>query len=228
MGEMMKNNRRLLVYVVVSNFLLYFGFNIWRAMFNNFAVEELNVGPSGMGWIQALREIPGLMGFLLGFLALFLSEVRIMALSVVLMGAGSFLSGQATSTSFLLVSTLVMSVGFHFFYPSNSAVVLMTTGKQNAPKTLGQLSSLGAVAAVLATVTVYLLAERLGYRTLFMVVGGLVAIGGLLLLPFDQSKDGLPPRRRVVLRRQYWLYYVISFLMGSRRHIFTLLPSFCW
>jgi predicted MFS family arabinose efflux permease len=226
MGDLFRDNRRTLVYLVVSNFLLYFGFRIWQAMFNNFAVEELGVGPASIGWIQALRELPGLMGFLLGLLALFLSEVRIMALSIILLGAGTFLTGQATSIPFLLVSTVLMSVGFHFFYPSNGAVVLMTVDKENAPKTLGQLRSLSAVAALAATGTVYLLAGRLGYRAIFMIVGGAVAVGGLLLLPLDKNEEGLPPRRRVTLRRQYWLYYALAFLMGSRRHIFTTFAIF--
>ena len=221
MSEMLKNNRRMLVYLVVSNFMLYFGFRMWQAMFNNFAVEEMGVGPGSMGWIQALRELPGLMGFLVGFLALFFSEVRIMALSVILLGIGMFLTGQATNIPFLLLSTLVMSFGFHFFYPSNNAMVLMAVEKQGTPKALGQLRSLGAVAALAGTGAVYLLAGSWGYRRLFMLVGGVVAVGGLLLLPLGNAQGGLPLRRRVVLRRRYWLYYLLSFLMGSRRHIFT-------
>jgi predicted MFS family arabinose efflux permease len=226
MSEMLKQNRPMLVYLVVSNFMLYFGFNVWQAMFNNFAVEELGVGPASMGWIQAVREIPGLVGFLVGLLALFVSEIRIMALSVVLLGAGTFLAGQAINIPFLLLSTLVMSFGFHFFYPSNSAVVLMTVEKRHAPRSLGQLSSLGAMAALAATATVYLLAEPWGYRRLFVVVGGLVAVGGLLLLPLGNAKEGLPPRRQLILRRRYWLYYTLTFLMGSRRHILSTFAIF--
>jgi predicted MFS family arabinose efflux permease len=73
---------------------------------------------------------------------------------------------------------------------------------------------------------VYLLAGGWGYRTLFMVLGGLIALGGLLLLPLGGALEGLPPRRQVVLRRRYWLYYVLAFLMGSRRHIFTTFAIF--
>lgn len=226
MNEMWQDKRRTLVYLVVSNFMLYFGFRVWQAMFNNFAVEEIGVGPASIGWVQAVRELPGLVGFLAGFLALFLPEVRIMALSVILLGVGTFLTGQAANVPFLLISTVVMSFGFHFFYPSNNAVVLMAVEKRHAPKTLGQLNSLGAIAALAATGTVYLLAERWGYRSLFMAVGGLCAVGGLLLLPLGRTQDGLPPRRRVVLRKRYWLYYVLSFLMGSRRHIFTTFAIF--
>jgi len=121
---------------------------------------------------------------------------------------------------------LVMSFGFHFFYPSNNAVLLMTVEKQHAPKSLGQLSSLGAMAALAATGTVYLLAGPWGYRRLFMIVGGLVAVGGLLLLPLGNAQEGLPPRRQVILRRRYWLYYTLTFLMGSRRHILTTFAPF--
>lgn len=226
MTEELGNRRWMLGYVATANFVLFFGFRIWQAMFNNFAVEEIGVGPASVGWIQAIRELPGLMGFLIGFLALVLSEVRIMALSVVLLGSGTFLAGQAHSIPFLLASTMIMSVGFHWFYPSSNSVVLMLVHKRDAPRLLGQLGTLGAIAALVATVVVYLFADRLGYRAVFTAAGGLVAVAGVLLLPFGRANNGLPPRRRVILRRRYWLYYALSFLMGSRRHIFTTFAIF--
>jgi predicted MFS family arabinose efflux permease len=220
------NKRRTLIFLLLSNFLLYFGFQVWRTMINNFAVEEIGIGPASIGWLQALREIPGLMGFLLGFLALFLSEVRVMTVSVILLGTGIFLTGRADDIPFLFISTVVMSFGFHFFTTSNDGVVLMAIEKVQTPKALGQLRSLGALAAVSGTIMVYLLAGQWSYRTLFTVVGAFIALGGLLLLPLEGAQEDLPPRRQVVLRRRYWLYYVLAFLMGSRRHIFTTFAIF--
>jgi predicted MFS family arabinose efflux permease len=221
-----EGRRRLLGYLIVSNFLLIFGFRVWQTMINNFAVEEIGIGPASIGWLQAMREVPGLMGFLIGFLALFLSEVRIMALSIILQGVGIFLTGRAEGSLVLLIGTVVMSFGFHFFYPSNDAIVLMSVEREQAPKTLGQLKSLGAIAALIATGVVYLLVGRWGYRTLFMVVGVVITVGGLVLLPLGGTQQGLPPRRKVVLRRRYWLFYLLAFLMGSRRHIFTTFAIF--
>ena len=66
----------------------------------------------------------------------------------------------------------------------------------------------------------------LGYRNMFLGVGILVIAGGLLLLPFGRGQRGLPIGRRVTLRRRYWLYYTLSFLLGSRRHIFTTFAVF--
>ena len=216
------DNRRMLIYVVFSNFMLYFGFQVWQTLFNNFAVESVQIGPAQVGLVQAVREVPGLMGFLVGFIAIYLSEVRIMALSILLMGFGIAWTGQSTTFPILLISTFVMSFGFHFFSPGSNAIVLMLAKLSEAPKALGKLGSLGAAAAVVATVAVYLLIAPWGYKTLFGVTGVLVMIGGVaLLLMGGGGNTGLPPKRRVVLRRRYWLFYTLSFLLGSRRHIFT-------
>jgi MFS family permease len=215
-------NRRMLIYVVFSNFMLYFGFQVWQTLFNNFAVESVQIGPAQVGLVQAVREVPGLMGFLVGFIAIYLSEVRIMALSILLMGFGIAWTGQSTTFPILLISTFVMSFGFHFFSPGSNAIVLMLAKLSEAPKALGKLGSLGAASAVVATVGVYILIAPMGYKTLFGVTGVLVMIGGVaLLLMGGGGNTGLPPKRRVVLRKRYWLFYTLSFLLGSRRHIFT-------
>ena len=226
MREVIRGNRGIAFYLISSNFFLLFGFRVWQAMFNNFAVEEIGVGPAAIGWVQALREVPGLMGFLIGFLVLLLSETRLMALSIMLLGLGLVLTGQAISVPLLLVSTLVMSIGFHLFYPSSNAVVLMAVEQERTPRFMGELRSLGAIAALFATAVVYLLADRLGYRLLFLGVGAAVILAGASLLPFKLDQEALPPRRRVIFRRRYWLYYTLAFLMGSRRHIFTTFAIF--
>ncbi len=149
-----------------------------------------------------------------------------MSLSIVLMGVGVVLSGQATGIPFLMFSTFLMSLGFHFFYPSSNAVVLMATKKEDTPRMLGNLGSLGSLASVAGTGLVLLLAAHAGYRSLFTGVGILIIMGGLLLLAFRGHKGGLPTGRHVRLRRRYWLYYTLSFLLGSRRHIFTTFAVF--
>jgi predicted MFS family arabinose efflux permease len=222
MGDILKENRRLLIFIIFSNFLLNFGFQVWQTLFNNFAVEDLGAGPAAVGLIQAVREIPGLLGFVLAFLALYISEIRIMSLSIILLGAGVLLSGQSQTIAFLLVATFIMSVGFHFFYPCSNAVVLMVMQKRDTARTLGNLGSLGSIAAVAGTLLVLLTAASLGYRNLYFAVGLFVIVGGILLLSlFGGRPMGIPSGRKVTLRRRYWLYYTLSFLLGSRRHIFT-------
>lgn len=149
-----------------------------------------------------------------------------MALSIILMGVGILWTGYSSTLMVLFIATFVMSVGFHFFYPSSSAVVLMISKTSEAPRALGRLGSLGSLAAVFGTIVVYFTAASWGYQTLFVVVGVVIVIGGLILLPLARGGDGLPTKRRMTLRKRYWLYYALSFLLGSRRHIFSTFAIF--
>jgi len=218
----MRKVRAALVVIALNNLLLTLGFRLWQSIFNNFAVEELGVRADQIGLVQAIREVPGLLGFLVGVLALILVEMRIAGISVVVMGAGIFLTAAAQNLAGLIGATLLMSVGFHFFYTSNASAVLLTVGTDEAPKVLGRLNSLGALASVLGTLFIFATLDAWGYRILFRIAGAAVAIGGLLLLPFGRQPVRVQrTRRRTPLRRRYWLYYALQFLMGSRRHIFT-------
>jgi predicted MFS family arabinose efflux permease len=221
MGDMFRDNRRLFVFIILSNFLLNFGFQVWQTLFNNYAVDQLGLGPAQIGVIQAVREIPGLLGFAIAFLALFMTEFRIMTLSIVVLGIGVALTGKASAFSSLMITTFVMSLGFHFFMPSSNSVVLMLMKQEDTPKTLGNLGSLGSLASVAGTGAVLLFANVLGYTSMFISVGILVVVAGLMLLPFGNIKSNLPQGRKAQWRKRYWLYYTLSFLLGSRRHIFT-------
>jgi MFS family permease len=223
----MRRTRTALTIIALNNLLLTLGYRLWQSIFNNFAVEELGVQADQIGLIQTMREIPGLMGFLVGALALLLVEMRIAGLSVVLMGAGIFLTAAAHDLTGLIGATLVMSIGFHFFYTSNSSAVLLTVGPDEAPKVLGRLNSLGALAALLGTLFILGTLDAWGYRTLFQIGGAVVLLGGLVLLPFGRQPVRVQrTQRRTPLRRRYWLYYALQFLMGSRRHIFTTFAVF--
>jgi MFS family permease len=232
----MDDTKRLFRILAVANFFLFLGFNVWSAVFNNFAVEELGIRADQVGLIQSLREVPGLLGFVLGFLALLLSEMRVMGLSVLLLGLGLVISGTADSLSMLMMGAMVMSIGFHFFYPSNSSLVLMTVGKEEAPRFLGRLRSVSSLAAVIGTLAVWILVDGVqigplnipawGYRTTLLVIGGIVTAGSLVALRNGRRWRRTRWRRKVVFRRDYWLYYLLTFMMGSRRHIFTTFAIF--
>lgn len=232
----LSDGRRLFRILAVSNFFLYLGFNVWQAVFNNFAVEELHIGATQIGLIQSIREVPGLMGFVLGFLVLLLAEMRVMGLSVLLTGIGVVLTGWSDSLSALILGTVVTSIGFHFFYPSNASVVLMGVGKKEAPRVLGRLGSVQALSAVAGTLMVWALVDGVhtdwldvpgwGYRKLLFVIGAVVIAGSVYSLANGRQPGGAYLQRKVVFRREYWLYYALTFMLGSRRHIFTTFAIF--
>lgn len=232
----MSEPRSLFRTLAFASFLLYFGFEIWQDTFNNFAVEQLGIQAEQVGLLQSLREIPGLLGFALAFIVLWLSEMRVMGLSVLLLGVGLVVTGRAGGFPVLIAGTFVMSTGFHFFYPSSASVVLMETDQDEAPRFLGRLRSVSSAAAVLATVAIWVLVKGVhlgpvsipawGYRNLLLATGVAVIAGSLLAIRNGKRHGAQRPRQRIILRRDYWLYYALTFLMGSRRHIFTTFAIF--
>jgi len=218
--------RGVLRLLIVAGFFMSFGFSAWGAIFNNFAVNVLGLRADQVGWIQSLREIPGLLGFVLGYIVLYLPEMRLIGLCVALLGAGLLITGGAGGFGVLLLGSMVMSVGFHFFDSSNSSLVLTHARREYAAKVLGALASVGAVAAVAGTLAIVALAGALGYRPLIYLLGALTVAGGLLVGVLGRQAATAKLQRQVIFRRDYWLYYLLTFLLGSRRHIFTTFAIF--
>jgi predicted MFS family arabinose efflux permease len=219
---MLRSRRAALLVIALNYFILTMGFNTWQSLFNNFAVDELHIRAEQIGLVQSIREIPGLLGFLVSLLALFLAEMRIAGLSVVLMGLGIWLTATVHGMPGLIGATLLMSTGFHFFSASNASAVLLAVDTDEAPRLMGRLNSIGALATALGTVLIFGTLGTWGYRTLLAVTGGLVFVFGALLLPFGHQPRRVRSGKQLrALRGRYWLYYALQFLWGSRRHIFT-------
>ena len=82
-------------------------------------------------------------------------------------------------------------------------------------------AQLTGIGIVLVAVTVF----ATGIRPLFVLAGGVAALGALAVWQLRSvGRIGHPPR--VVLRRRYWLYYALTFLDGGRRHIFMTFAIF--
>ncbi len=226
----MERSRKVMTILFVSNLVLMFGFQVWRAVFNNLAVEDLGLEAGAVGLVQSIREVPGLLGFLFVLMvALLGSEMRVMGVSVVILGAGLVITGMARGLLGLILGTLITSIGFHYFYSGSQAVLLQVTSRDEAPVALGKLSGVGSLASVLGTVSVLAAALVMGNRQILLWGGVLVMLVGVGLLPrmrMAQRYEGARHSTREAVRREYWLYYALTFLMGTRRHIFTTFAIF--
>ncbi|NLT42618.1 MAG: MFS transporter [Anaerolineae bacterium] len=212
--------------LLISNFFMGIGFNVWMAVFNNFAVEELSIGAAQMGILQSVREVPGVLGFATSYLAMLLPELTLASLSVVGTGVGLGLMALATGMVSLLVYLMVFSTGFHIYHPASSAVALMESRGGDTPRLLGRMGSVNAGAAVLATAFVFFAVGPLGFRWTLALAGAVTLLGGLFCLRTGRREQGLQKQHKVVFRSRYWVFYALTFLMGSRRHIFSTFAVF--
>jgi len=218
--------RNTILTLTISNSIIWIGFHIWRIVFNNYAVEYFDASPTEIGIIQAVREIPGLLAFGVGALAIYMTESRITSLSIVAVGIGLLLSGFAPSIFALGLATFVLSIGFHYFEPTNTSQLLMLAGANQFGRVQGRYRSFESMAGLLGAGLVLSLTLVLDYRETFYIIGGVVVLVGIYLALALPPNRGKTERRRIALKKKYWLYYTLSFLRGCRRHIFTTFAIF--
>ena len=221
------------VNMFIGNFALMFGFSLWRNLFNNFAVEEIGVTATQIGIIQAIREIPGLLGFLVALIVMLISEVRLTFLSVALLGFGLVLTSFVQGFWGLTATCFLMSIGFHFFYPLRTSITLKLLDSNKAANTLARYRShsqlAGAATTGLVAVAFWIidgLNLNIKMQHFFLLGGIVVLLVGVYLTFTNDPGLATVSEKKLRYKKRYWLYYVLQFLSGTRRHIFTTFAIF--
>jgi len=203
------------------------GFQAWRTLFNNYAIDEIGINGFQAGIIQSVREIPGFLALLVVYLLLIFKEHRIAAYSVLLMGIGVLATGLLPSFGGLIITTLLMSIGFHYFETVNQSLTLQYFNKEQAPIMIGKIKSLGALTNITVGGLIWLASPYLSLSMQFILFGAIVVLFGVFALTKNPVDKSLPKQQKnMVLKRKYWLFYTLNFLSGARRQIFVVFAVF--
>ncbi|MCZ6454087.1 MAG: MFS transporter, partial [Alphaproteobacteria bacterium] len=204
-------------------------FATWMALINNFAIERAAFDGADMGILQSVREIPGFLAFTFIALLFLLREQTIAIIALLLLGAGVALTGPFPSFVGLLVTTTIMSVGYHYFETAAQSLALQWSSRERAPIVLSRMISAGSVASIVAFALVWFGLQffDLDFTVIYAVAGGATAaLAVLVYLAFPRFNVDSEQRRELFLRRRYWLFYVLTFINGARRQIFIVFASF--
>ena len=213
----------ILLFLLVSTVASNAGIQAWQTLINNFAVESARLGADSIGFIQSIREVPGFLSMLVIYVLLILSEQRAASLAILVLGLGLTATGYFPSFWGLTATTLIMSAGFHYYEPLNQSLTLQHFNTFEAPVVLSRIRAVAALANIAVGILIYFLADSMGYKGMFALVGvlvGLVGVWGLFKKPCETNTT--PQKKKMYLRRKYWLYYLLTFLEGSRRQIFIV------
>ena len=213
----------MLRFLVILTAASTIGLQGYTILFNNFAAEMVHLDGSKVGIIQSIREIPGLLTLLLVFVLLLVREHRLAALSVVLLGLGTGITGLFPTYSWLIFTTVVMSFGFHYYESTNQSLTLQYFSTAVSPLIFGRLRALAAISSVAAGLIVYFLGAVAQYREIYLVIGTIVLAAGTWGMFQNPTHLGIiPQRKKMFLRRKYSLFYILTFLSGARRQIFVV------
>ncbi len=196
--------RRPVALLFVMAMAMPVAFATWSALLNNFVIEVAGFDGSDIGWLHTVREIPGF--FAIGVIAIII-----------------FVREQVLG----LVSLLML--GFHYYETVNQSLQLQWLTREEAPRKLGLLLATGSAATLASYGLIVLLWEPLGltYNIVYLLAGGFTAAVAIFaMIAYPQFEAPNPQVKKFVLRRRYWLYYLLQFMAGARRQIFVVFAGF--
>ena len=215
---------RFLMALTISSTM---GLQAWRTLFDNFSVKVVGLEGSHIGVIQSVREIPGFLALLIVFVMLLIKEHRISSLSILILGVGVGITGLFPSYPGLICTTVIMSLGFHYYETTFQSLTLQYFDKKTSPLVFGRMRSIGAASNIVVGALIFLLASYLTFTWIYLSIGLLIfAIGVWSYTRNPTSDDIVAQRKRMIFRSRYWLYYFLTFMAGARRQIFVAFAVF--
>lgn len=221
--------RRPVALLFLTAMAMPVAFATWSALLNNFVIEVANFDGSDIGWLHTVREIPGFLAIGVIAILVFMREQILGLTSLILLGVATALTGFFPQLGGILTLTMLSSIGFHYYETVNQSLQLQWLDKERAPKVLGQLLAAGSAATLVAYGLIMLTWRtfELSYTSVYMVAGGITAAIALFaLFAYPQFEAPNPQVKKFILRRRYWLYYLLQFMSGARRQIFTVFAGF--
>ena len=206
-----------------------FTFSAWNALLNNFAIEAANYNGANIGMLHSLREIPGFLAFTAVFVLLVLKEQTFALISLALLVIGVALTGLFPTVYGLYATTIIMSVGFHYYETINQSLGIQWFSKEEAPAKLGKLLSIKSIASLTAFALIWLSFTVLAtaYQTVYLVVGGIGLLATIWLwLSHPHFVQASTQQKKLILRKEYTLFYLLTFFSGARRQIFMVFAGF--
>lgn len=214
-------------YLIVLTICSTAGLQCWRTLFDNFSVNIVGLDGQHIGMLQSIREIPGFLALLVTYVILIIKEHKLSALSIIIFGTGVSLTGLFPSFTGLIFTVTIMSFGFHYYETCNQSLTLQYFDKMTAPLVFSAQRSFAAAANIVVGIMIFFIAPFLSYNTIYIIFGCLICVCGFWAITQNPvKKDLIPQKKKLVLKKKYWLFYFLTFMAGARRQIFTAFAVF--
>lgn len=199
------------------------GLQGWRTLFSNYAVHVVKADGLWIGLIESVREVPGLLSCLVVYFLYLFREDKLMSHSTLILGLGVMITGLLPFKMGLLTATLVMSIGFHFAETCRQSLVLQCFELDQSAGAFGYIRSVTAMSNIGVGLLIYIFAFFASMSATLITIGMIVVLVAIYsyFMKFPTEKIG-GQRKKMVVKKKYWLFYLLNFLAGSRRQIFIV------
>jgi len=158
-----------------------------------------------------------------------MSEQTLILLALCLLSIGVAITGYFPFEYGLYATTVLMSIGFHYFETVNNSLTMQWINKEKTPSFFGKMIAIKSLTSLATYGAIWLAVSVLAWQfaTIYLVFGLLgLALLLLLILAMPRFKNNVSQHKKLLVRKKYWLYYLLVFLSGARRQIFVVFAGF--
>jgi len=223
----MKASRNISLFVAAICLMAATG-GIFETTCNNYYATTFHMTAQQRGMLELPREFPGFMVAALTGALFFLAEAHLAVLAAAAVGLGLFglavFAQQPHQYVSMLVFLVIWSAGAHVMMPVRASLALALAERSREGEKLGKLASVSSVAVVAGAAIVWLTFGVLGWSfsavflagmALVLLAAGLFVVLGRTMPPVHHG-----PRPKLVFKRRYSLFYLLSVLFGARKQVF--------
>ena len=218
----------IFIFVLVSAFV-DFSSGVMDSVFSNYFKEAYAVTAQQRGFIELPRELPGVLSLFVIAALSFLRDIRTAVIAQVFGAIGMVALGlMHPAFGIMLVFVFIHSLGQHMFLPLGDSIGLSLATRENMGSLLGRFKSVTMAFGMAAGLVCFF-----GFRTgafhfnvpvtIFNICACTFLVGAVLLMmlhrQIGREIEGQTEASKMVFRKEYARYYVISALFGCRKQI---------
>ncbi|MCL2772239.1 MAG: MFS transporter [Oscillospiraceae bacterium] len=224
---MNKNQKAVRIFFVITA-LTGLGLGLSDGVFANYFKDAYQIDAFQRGIIEIPRETPGVISlFIISGLA-FLGDVKLSAIAQILSAVSLVVLGLYTPAfGVMLVFLFINSLGMHMFMPLGDSIGLSLAGKGSFGTMMGRFNGVRTAFTMTAGILVFV-----GFKTgffsftapvkiIFLIAAFLFAVVFVLMIAIHRTDSEIskPKKVKIVIRKEYSTYYLISMLYGARKQI---------
>jgi len=218
----MKVMSRDLKFFLLASMFLGVTTGIDSAFFNNYLSDVFHITVFQRTLLEIPRELPGFLVVFVSGMLIFLGDVRVACVANLLAAAGMMGLGILSPGIGVMVGWMtVYSMGQHLYMPVASSIGMNLAVDGNLGGILGRIQAYNTAAYLVSSLVIagLFMVIHIPYRVAFGVGAVAFVLAALMILQMAPHR-GPKPKKAIIIRKRYRLFYVLSVLYGARKQIF--------
>lgn len=221
-----KHNRAIFLYSIAL-FAIAMAGGLGGGILTNYYNEVYHLDSAARGFLEIPRETPGILCMILISLLSFMKPSKIAIIAMLANMIGLFVMAFSPIYVLMIIFLFIQSLGDHLFMPIQDTLSLSLSSKGKEGSGLGRFKSISTTGSLLAAALVFICFKN-GYFSYltrpilpFMIACGLFAIAIILLLLLSKEVDNAQAvkRQKLVFKKEYFTYYLVTFTFGCQKRI---------